>query len=63
MNAESALVVVDTSVVSILFNNRMRSNAYAEFLEGNRAFISFQTLEERLYGAHLAGWESRRITS
>ncbi len=61
MNTASALVVVDTSVVSILFNNRMKSNAYVEFLEGNRAFISFQTLEERLYGAYLAGWESRRM--
>ena len=55
------LAVVDTSVVSIIFNSRAKSSAYADLLDGKRAFISFQTLEEGLYGAYLARWGSRRI--
>lgn len=61
MTLRSDLTVVDTSVVSILFNNQAKASQYADILDGTSAFISFQTLEERLYGAHLAGWGIKRI--
>ena len=61
MTSDVQMVVVDTSVVSILFNNRDKSDAYGEVLDGRRAFISFQTLEEKMYGAYLAGWGAPRI--
>ena len=41
-------VVLDTSVVSILFNpTDYRYSYYGEKLEGSRLSISFQTVEER----------------
>ena len=62
MIEQSNLAVDDTSVVSIFFNNRAKSSEYADIFEGKRAFISFQTLEESLYGAYRAGWGARRTS-
>ena len=62
MTQRANLMVVDTSVVSILFNNQTKASDYADILDGYSAFISFQTLEERLYGAYHASWGARRIS-
>ena len=62
MRSALKLAVVDTSVVSILFNVHPKSETYSAFLEGTDAFISFQTLEERHYGAYLARWGARRMS-
>ena len=35
-------VVVDTSVVSIIFNNTKYADAYRELLAGQELFVSFQ---------------------
>ncbi len=57
------VVVVDTSVVSILFSQiSPQYDYYQSELEGyDELAISFQTLEEALYGAYNANWGERRI--
>jgi len=63
MATSSELVVLDTSVVSILYNEAddERFAVYQERLAGRRWLISFQTLEELLFGMHSGGWgEARR---
>lgn len=54
-------VVLDTSVVSIIHNSDYRSSYYESRIEGRLAVISFQTLEEKLFGAYKAGWGETRI--
>lgn len=58
-----SVVVVDTSVVSILFSQiPPQYDYYRSELEGyDELAISFQTLEEALYGAYKANWGERRI--
>ena len=58
----SEVVVLDTSVVSILFNEAddERYAAYQDRLAGHRCLISFQTLEELLFGMHTSGWGEAR---
>ena len=43
---DTLIVVVDTSVVSLIFNGDTRASAYLEHLNGRHAVTSFQTLEE-----------------
>lgn len=57
---DTPIVVLDTSVVSIIHNSDPRSSYYEERIKGRRAVISFQTLEELLFGAYKAGWGERR---
>lgn len=54
-------IVLDSSVVSYIFNRDPISRFYVERLRGNRQYISFQTLEEAWYGAHSRGWGARRL--
>ena len=56
----AGLVVVDTNVVSYIFRGDDKSSYYREQLQGRRAILSFQTLEEMLYGAYAGGWGDRR---
>lgn len=58
----SEYVVLDTSVVSILFNEAddERYASYQERLAGRRGLISFQTLEELLFGMRGSGWGDAR---
>ncbi len=62
MTSGSEFVVLDTSVVSILFNkpDAVRCACYQERLAGRRGLISFQTLEELLFGLHGSGWGETR---
>ncbi len=55
--------VADTNVVSILFDRKDSDifRFYDESLVGYRLLISFQTLEEIRFGAHLRNWGERRI--
>ncbi len=63
MAAGPELVVLDTSVVSILYDegDDERFAAYQERLAGRRGLISFQTLEELLFGLHSSGWGEARM--
>ena len=55
-------VVVDTSVVSILFRqDSEKCDYYQNAIEGYELVISFQTLEEVLFNAYNANWGERRI--
>lgn len=57
-------VVVDTSVVYILFNGNSddRYEFYRQRLVGTRTTISFQTLEELQFGIYYRNWGVKRIT-
>lgn len=54
------MIVLDTNVVSHIFNGDGRAEYYVEWIRGRRAIISFQTLEELWYGAFAGGWGERR---
>ena len=56
MAASPKPVVFDTSVVSIIYNQDQRASFYEEGLEGHRAVVSFQTLEEISYWPRKNGW-------
>ena len=58
----SGFVVLDTSVVSILFNKADdgRFRYYQERLAAHRALISFQTVEELLYWRYAGAWGEAR---
>ena len=54
------MIVLDTNVVSYIFNGDRRAQYYLERMRGLRAFISFQTLEELWFGAYRKGWGEKR---
>ena len=62
MATSPEVVVLDTSVVSILYSEEddERYAVYQEQLAGRRGLISFQTLEELLFGLHGSGWGEAR---
>ena len=60
MEDSPAPVVLDTSVVSIIFNQDSRAPFYESELKDVRSVVSFQTLEEVLFGAYRAAWGRRR---
>ena len=58
---EAEQVVLDTSVVSILsYPDDFRHLYYRQRLEGLKLVISFQTLEERWFGAYNRNWGEKR---
>ena len=60
MEVNGNAVVVDTSVVSLIFRGDSRAPYYREQLSSRRQFISFQTFEELWHGAAYAGWGKPR---
>lgn len=54
------IVVVDTCVVSYLFNDSGPAAYYAEQLFGRNLLISFQTLEEIRFWMLKRNWGARR---
>ena len=54
------MILLDTNIVSYIFNGSDIAVPYLEQLRGQRALISFQTLEELWHGAWWAGWGERR---
>lgn len=54
------MIVLDTSVVSLLFMGDPRGGFYLPHMAGLRAVVSFQTTEEVWFGAYRAGWGARR---
>lgn len=54
------MIVLDTSVVSPVFKGDPRSNYYLSHVNGQRAVVSFQTIEEMWFGAYKAGWGARQ---
>ena len=58
MSGDTESVIVDTSVVSILSQETedVRLRFYREKIGERHALISFQTLEELLFGLNLTNW-------
>ena len=54
------MIVLDTSVVSLVFKGDPRSGFYLPHMAGQRTVVSFQTVEEMWYGAYKAGWGARQ---
>ena len=54
------MIVLDTSVVSFIFNGDSRAAFYEDRIRTQQAVISFQTAEELWFGAYRAGWGLRR---
>ena len=54
------MIVLDTSVVSLLFRGDPRSGFYLPYMRGQRSVVSFQTVEEVWSGAYRAGWGARQ---
>lgn len=54
------MIVLDTNVVSYIFNRDSRAGYYRDQLRGLRPFVSFQTLEELWFGANRDNWGERR---
>ena len=54
------MIVLDTNVVSYIFNQDPRASYYLDRIRDQRACISFQTLEEQWYGARYRGWGEQR---
>lgn len=52
--------LLDTNIVSFIFNNHTLVTAYLPHLVGHDLAISFQTASEVLYGGALAGWGTIR---
>ena len=64
LSQTSTLVVLDTSVVSILIHEQSEGGgAYTTALQGMRAVISFQTVDELWFGALKDNWGDRRRNS
>jgi predicted nucleic acid-binding protein len=55
-------VVVDTCVLSYLYNGHSLAENYRSHLEGNTAIISFMTLAELHYGTLNNNWGDERRT-
>ena len=54
------MIVVDTSVVSLVFNGDPRGHFYLSHMNGQRAVVCFQTIEEMWFGAYKAKWGARQ---
>jgi tRNA(fMet)-specific endonuclease VapC len=54
-------IVVDTDVLSFIFKNDTRAEAYRPMLAGKRAGISVQTAAELYRWAIERGWSRRRV--
>ena len=55
------MIVLDTTVVSYIFNGDDRARFYQQRFLGRPLFISFQTLEEQWSGAYQNRWGSGLI--
>jgi predicted nucleic acid-binding protein len=54
-------LVVDTDLVSFIFNRHPLGEAYLDMVAGKELVVSFMTLAEVRLGARLAQWGSRRM--
>ena len=54
------MIVLDTNVVSYIFNERELADYYVERIGDQQTVISFQTLEELWFGAYKNRWGDRR---
>lgn len=53
-------IVVDTDVVSYLFNGHTQAEFFKPFLNNKTLAVSFMTVAQMYYGAYKAGWSTKR---
>ena len=56
-----SFVVLDTSIASMMLDERPTLRLYLPWLINNLAVLSFQTVAEMRLGANLADWGERRL--
>ena len=56
-----ATIVIDKNIISYIARKSPIADYYLPHLAGREVVISFQTREEALFGAYLAGWGERRV--
>jgi tRNA(fMet)-specific endonuclease VapC len=56
-----AVVVVDTNVISYIFNQHSLGTLYKTRLKGQTLFLAAQTIEEIRFGAFIANWGENRL--
>lgn len=61
MTSPHPTVVADSNIVSYIARRSPIADYYLPYLAGRQVVISFQTWEEALFGAYLAGWGERRL--
>ena len=61
MTLPGSRVVIDSNVMSYIARRSPIADYYLPYLAGREVVISFQTREEALFGAYLAGWGERRV--
>ena len=62
MTLTRSRVVIDNNVMSYIARESPVADYYLPYLAGREVVISFQTREEALFGAYLAGWGERRVS-
>ena len=63
MTPPVSTVVIDSNLVSYIARKSPIADYYLPYLAGAEVVISFQTWEENLYGAYLAGWGERSLNA
>lgn len=54
-------IVVDTDVVSYIFNGHTQAEFFKPYLANKTLAVSFMTVAELYYGAYHAGWGTNRL--
>ena len=54
-------ILIDSDVLSYIYNKHSLASAYEEVLQDFQGFISLQTVAEMRYGAFLGKWGKRRF--
>jgi tRNA(fMet)-specific endonuclease VapC len=60
-DSSSKPVLIDTDVLSYIFNEHSLAANYQQLLEGRQGFVALQTLGEMRFGAFLDGWGTKRL--
>ena len=55
-------IVVDTDVVSYIFNGHTQADFFRPYLSNKTLAVSFMTVAQLYYGAYHAGWGNNRLT-
>ena len=59
----SGVLLVDTNIISYIFNGHSLAGSYEKHLRGQTILIAAQTVAEMRFGAYRAGWGERRRKS
>ncbi len=60
-DSSSKAVLIDTDVLSYIFNEHSLATDYQNLLIGRQGFVALQTFGEMRFGAFLDGWGAKRL--